>query len=385
MKSILSPLVILLFFACGNAEKLLDNGNPDKALEIVLKRLDGNKVKYKDVLSFEKAFNQVTNRDKIALDNLKYISGDDRWPRIFDAAIDIQDRQDRVYPILQNLDDFAIPVDITFLELEETIEEARENSAKYFYNLGMAYLQDARQGDKRTARNAYNYFEETLGYIPDFKDASELSDEMREIGTAHYLLNPTQGRLWERNANALYQVLFYGQEFPMELDWNIIHLHESDAFEPHYLIDLYFDSPNVSFDRENRDICNANVEVENGYTTELEWNPVDSAYVEVRTPAFITVNATITTVEQEKEANIQLNVALKNISELNVEEETYFTGQSEWENLYSVASGDNRAVRDGNCEDYGGSYAVFPSDDEMVEESIDDSKYSFYNWLEKLD
>lgn len=378
-------LCIGLMISCSNPAKLLDKGNPEKALTVLLKKLENKKIKKQVISDFEEAFTTLNKRDYSRLQNLQYKTGDDKWPEIFDQAIVIRNRQELVQQTLDNLSLKGIKPNIEFIEVNPIIEQSRASSATYFYNLAQAYNQDALDGDKTAARKSHDFFQQTLDYFPVYKDAIEKAEEMKKIGTSHLLVNPLQGRLLETYANYMFKELFSGEQFPIFLDWNIIHLHEDDSIQFDYLVDLEFDSPFISGDQQFSSVCNTSVEIENGFRVVSEWSVADSAFVERQEPIYVNVNATITTFEQRKSAESRLNVRLRPISELNVLEETYFTGATEWENVYSNAIGDDRAIRDGDCINTGGTYAIYPSDDEMLSDAIADSQYSFYNWLRDFD
>ncbi|MCI4668250.1 MAG: hypothetical protein MRZ79_08940 [Bacteroidia bacterium] len=67
---------------------------------------------------------------------------------------------------------------------------AERNAAEARYISGNQLLNDARDGDKQAAKQAYNHFERALEYRKNYKDTRDLSKIARELATTYVKVEP---------------------------------------------------------------------------------------------------------------------------------------------------------------------------------------------------
>src|SRR6056300_1270094 len=105
-KLLLFSLVILSVLSCSTSkqiEKAVSVGNYDQAISYALGKLRTNKDKKGKndfIVMLQEAYSTATARD---LDNIAFLKRDsnpENYIRIYDASVDLDNRQERIKPIL---------------------------------------------------------------------------------------------------------------------------------------------------------------------------------------------------------------------------------------------------------------------------------------------
>ena len=229
----------------------------------------------------------------------------------------------------------------------------------------MEYVSSARNGFRLDAREAHDLLDKSMYYDSNFKDATTLQEEMYDLGTTHMILRTNPGSLEDSFAESLYESILDNVYFPYRKNWQVIHLVTPEEFPLHYELEWVFDNPVVSFNNEDKNVCEIEKEVQDGFTEEEVWSQKDSAYVIEQTPKYKTIEVEVTTFEQYKSANMDIHQRLINLVTKESLDELTSNFNTRWCNTYSKTSGD-QAAWDASCPAVGGSCTSYPNDDYML-------------------
>ena len=381
MKAIIQLLLlILLATSCANPQKILERNKPDKALEITLKRLSKGKIKVKHLPVLEESFRIVTKRDRLTIQKMRNSQRPEVWPAVYDKAVNINDRQQKVAHVRQRLHRVGYSVKADFLPANKLMEEAAAKAAIYHYARAQEHLIQGRNGDRPKARLAHHHLSRCLFYVPDYQDATALRTEMKNAGTTHVLVRFQQNPfIW--NETELYRNLFWNTRFPLTEKWQMTHRTAPSNVEMHYAIDLSFINVDVSANHTSSSICEASKEVENGYIEKQVWSKKDSAYIKIKETQYITVFATVETFEQYKDATVNLEANFVDLQTNQYFDRKSICGRESWSNTFDKVRGDRRALSGCQCRRTIGICSIFPSDDSMIEDAIDDMQWSTMRML----
>ncbi len=382
MKTIINYLLVFLFIsACANPQKLYDSGDYQSALIKSQKRLKSGKIKEQHVQTFKQSFHAVIDQDAAEVIRLKAKNESDIWPVIYTKATEIEERQKEAKIIHDRLQENGFNLNLDWYPINELLEESSQKAAQYYYDLAMEYLPSARAGDRLNAREAHGILDQCKYYDFNFKDATSLQEELYDLGTTHLILRTNSGDIEENFAESLYEEILDDVYFPYRKDWQVIHLKTPESFPLHYQLEWVFKNPAVSFNSEDKDVCEIEKEVEDGYTEEEVWNEQDSVYVIERTPKFKTIEVAVTTFVQYKSANMDISQRLVDLSTKKTLDEANFNEDVEWSNTYSKTNGDLAAL-DGQCPVAGGSCAMYPSENTLLEMVAREMRYHLLRQLD---
>lgn len=380
------PLFTIAFLAaCANPAKMLEQGKYEKALEVSSWQLKNGRIKASELTALENSFYLLTLEDSSRIADIRTSGQPDVWPEIYRLAVQIDNRQNQLVTLQNKLARDGYFPELNFYPAAVLKKEAAQKSALFHYANAQAYIPVARNGDRMAARRAYAELSHCLSYVDGFKNAIDLQLEMRDLGTTHLLLRPGNapyGRSYMEPG--LLQALYWGHHFPEQQNWLVIHSDPLTAPVIHFELGFYFDDLSVSFDREVQSTCTNSVEVEDGFKFKKVWSEKDSAYIEVKEIIYKTVSATVTTIEQSKEADATLQLLLYDPRSGEIYREDRLYGSEDWSNTFVKISGDDRALGS-SCPSPGGFWCSFPSDGSLMEEAVDDMRMGFWRYIRNVE
>jgi hypothetical protein len=265
-----SLALLILLSGCYSAEKLIETGQYDQAVNKLASRLAGKKKKSReDVVNLEFAFKKAQERDLSS--EAEYLQDDDevKWERIYSIHTRIEDRQRRVEALIPLVSRDGYQASFQFINTSERKKESKANSADYFYRSAQRLLDESRKtGEKRPAREAFDFIQKINNLYSNYKDVAAMKRQALELGTSHYLVrmvNNTQAIMPVQMENALLSISVNElnknwKEFDMRPDPNI-----------HYDFHIIMNLTNLDFSPERERIR----VVDDVYETEEEELLVD--------------------------------------------------------------------------------------------------------------
>ncbi len=93
-------LATLFFSGCKSIEKNINAGNYDYAIDIAVKKLQGNKKDDEVMKGLELAYQKATEKDKLRINQLKSSENAAFWPEIYMTYSNMDIRQNKIIPLL---------------------------------------------------------------------------------------------------------------------------------------------------------------------------------------------------------------------------------------------------------------------------------------------
>ena len=140
-------LALLILSSCASPERLLREGQNDKAFDVALKKASKKRPKDKHILALEEAFARLQASDKSRIEYLLLSGQPDIGPEINRRYRTIASRQQKVRQVqpLFIKDEFRdarfAMVDVTEAELE-----SKQKAAEYYYANALQNIELARNG-----------------------------------------------------------------------------------------------------------------------------------------------------------------------------------------------------------------------------------------------
>jgi hypothetical protein len=370
----------LLFLAsCKSAQKSYERGNYDEAVELAVKRLHNERVKERDVVTLVEAFNYINQQETEQLGRLRLDNRPENWDKIYDLATRIQHRQELVRPLLAwNDSKFYGQLDnLRFTEgVSATVAEARNGASEYRYNIAAQKLDDAKNGNRRLARAAYDDFVSLNKYNDNYRDSRRLAEEARILGINHVYVkidNESRTLLPEAFERELESV------FVRDLNekWVKYHTYRDNNLRYDYTIMARLTQVAVSPMAERRDHRIEERQIEDGweYILDARGNVrKDSLGNDMKRTKMTWIRADVYELRLRKEARVV--GYLEYID--NRTRETVLSRPLESNALFTDAivtfNGDRRALRDETCRRLDNRRAIPPTESDLLMLAVDDLK-----------
>lgn len=182
MKNLLLLSVSLaLLTSCASADKLLERGDYDSAMNLAIKKMSGKKKKDVYVTALEQGFEKLTRKDMARIESLQLSGTPENWEEITRIAKYIQLRQDRIEPFLPLVSETGYQAKFSFVRTDKIINEARATAVTLYEKRLIEMVTHARAGNKDAARQAYNLIEHIQSLSTNYYK-HELRDEMWDRG-----------------------------------------------------------------------------------------------------------------------------------------------------------------------------------------------------------
>ncbi len=369
--------VLFTLQSCVSAEKLVDHGRYDDAIELAQRKLSGKQRKNpKLVRAAEEAFRKVTAREMREIERLKRSNRDENWGQINAITRRIRERQEALQPLLPLTDKNGYTADFRFVEVDALEQESRDKAAAFHYAEAGSLLQRARQGDKPAARAAYRELEETQRYFRRYENSAALKQEAHELGITHIMVRV------ENNAPVI---------TPAEFDRYLTNINIADLnnFWQHYhvrpnrnrnydyeikvrITDILV-SPEVVREREYVD----SKTIQDGFEYVLDERgnvAKDSLGNDIKVPRDVTIEAWVIETLQQKEANVEGLVEVRNLATGRMIRTAPLTASALFENYASTFRGDKRALSQETRRRIGNAPVPFPANEALILQAAESLK-----------
>lgn len=190
-------LLISLVLGCASVEKHIEKGDYDKAMEVATRKIAGKDQPHpRYVRALETAFNRVTDEELAQAERMTSRADPD-WPNIHVLYDRITRRQDALLPLLPVVDRNGYVAQFRFAEVDALWDETLDSATIQLYDEALALLQNGRDGDRQSARDAYARFGDVENFRENYRQTRALRREAEELGVVNVLLETeNRSRAW---------------------------------------------------------------------------------------------------------------------------------------------------------------------------------------------
>lgn len=226
-------IVSILLVSCSSAEKLMQKGYYDSAIDKSIKKVMKGKAKDEDKELLDKAFKLANEQDEGRIDFLMEEARPENWDEIYRRYNSMNNRQtkmQRVLPLTIN----GNQVNYAYIDYNTLIVEAKTNAAKYFYTKGKSQME---LNSKKGYRQAYFNFQRARDYrASDFPDIDVLLKDAHYFGTSRVLLE-LDAHLPIRLPGSFYDEVFSINTSGLNGNWVEYHLAplDKDTYYDYYI------------------------------------------------------------------------------------------------------------------------------------------------------
>ncbi|MBN1116030.1 MAG: hypothetical protein JXA77_02415 [Bacteroidales bacterium] len=309
MKRYLSILITVIFFsACKSSEKLVNEGNYDKAIDKSIKTILKGRYDAEDVLLLDKAYKLANTRDLERVKLLKAEAKPENWEQIFFTYSALDNRQKEVRKVLP-LQAKGKTYDYNQVDYTNSIVEAKTNAAKYFYENGSRLME---VGDKGSYREAYHNFNKAKSYrASDYPLIDQLIADARYFGTSRVLIDVANTSPFR------FPPEFYDDLLAINTDglnnmWVEYYLGRTDRdVEYDYFVTILLKNVVITPERYSQKEYNREKEVPDGFSYALDSRGnvrKDSLGNDIKIPKYKKLFCTVVERHQTKSATLEAQI-----------------------------------------------------------------------------
>ncbi|MEZ4967252.1 MAG: hypothetical protein R2791_18580 [Saprospiraceae bacterium] len=378
---------VLIMTACHTAQKFVESGDYDGAIEFCVRKLRGkSKKKTEYVQGLELAFRKAQSRDLAIAKHLVDDGRPENWERINAIHKKMAARQRLIAPLTPLVAQDGYRAQFDFLDVAALERESRTNAAEYLYNRAKELLAQAENGDKQAARDAYSHLQDLeRKYYNRYKDTEALKRDARELGTTYVLfqVKNQSGKVLPREF--FDQLLSIGAA-DLNSDWKAYYFNEQQGAQYDYRIAFNVRQVDISPERIHERRYVDEKEIQDGweYVLDAKGNVLkDSLGNDVKTPRKVFIRASVVEVYQTKAAQLGGMVAIYNGYNDALLDSRNLATEIRFEHYASTFTGDRRALSEASRKRIGNAPAPFPRDEDMLVQAADRLKPNLREELRK--
>lgn len=374
---LLAPVLLLGFLltACQTAQKFVESGDYDGAIEFCVHKLRGkSKKKTEYVQGLEIAFRKAQARDLATVNQLAAEGRPENWERINAIHRDMTARQRLIYPLTPLVSKDGYRATFDFVDAGALERESRAKAAEYLYNRAKELLARAENGDKLAARQAYDQLLDiSRKYYRDFKDTDQLLKTARELGTS-YVLFEVKNQSDKVLPRAFFdRVLAIGKS-DLDSEWKAYYFDAEPGVQYDYRVVFKVRNVDISPERVRERAYTDEKEIQDGwdYVLDSKGNVrKDSLGNDIKTPRKVRIRANVLEVFQTKSAHITGFIEVYEAAGNTLLDNRDLGTEILFENYASTFTGDKRALSEESKSRIGNAPRPFPRDEDMLAQAAD--------------
>jgi hypothetical protein len=369
---ILAPLFLLAFLvsACHTAQKYVESGNYDDAIDLCIRKLKGKpKKKLEYVQGLELAFRKAQARDLGTIEQLKAEARPELWDRINRIHRDIRDRQNKVAPLTPLIAKNGYRAQIQFVEIAAMERQSRDKAAEYLYDQSVSLLTQAEKGDRMAARKAHSLLLDLQKrFYPSYRDKDALLAKARDLGTSYIVfeVKNQSGKLLPR---VFSDRLMAFDKQGLDSEWREYSFEEKPGLHYDYKVIYKVRDIDISPERVQERAYIDEKKIQDGYDYVLDKRGnvmKDSLGNDIKVPRMISIRADVLEVHQSKAARIGGAIEVRDLRNNSLLETCELATEVIFENYASTFRGDERALSQDSKNRLGNRPLPFPRDEDML-------------------
>lgn len=374
---ILFPLFFLAFLlsACHTAQKYVESGDYDSAIDLCVRKLRGkSKKKLEYVQGLELAFRKAQARDLATAEHLAAEGRPELWERIHDIHLRIRARQNKVAPLTPLVAKNGYRAQFQFVDIAPMERQSREKAAEYLYDQSVTLLESGERGDKVAARKAYGLLLDLQkNYYPNYREKNVLLAKARDLGTSYVVfeVKNQSGKLLPRGFAE--RLMALGKQ-DLDSEWREFSFEEKPGLHYDYKAVFKVRNIDISPERVRERAYMDEKKIRDGwdYVLDRRGNVMkDTLGNDLKTPRMVIIRAEVLEVHQTKAARIAGAVEVRDVRNGNLLETRELATEVVFENYASTFRGDERALTDDSKCRIGNRPMPFPHDEDMLVQAAD--------------
>ncbi|MBJ6368910.1 hypothetical protein [Snuella sedimenti] len=384
-KLLLSLLLTVTILACSTSkqiEKAVSIGNYDLAINEAIGKLRTNKNKKgkaEFIILLQDAYGKANERDLTRINFLKQDNNPENYVRIYDLYHKLNDRQERIKPLLPlYLNGKAVKMNT--VNYANEIIAFKNKSSQHLYNNALTLL---KSNNKMDARYAFEDLQEIEHINPNFKDVRQLIEVAHNKGTDFVLvdmINDTEKIIPERLENDLLNFSTYG----LNNLWTVYHSNADKQITYDYSMRVNLREINISPEQvKERQIIKEKQVVDGWqYLLDDKGNAVkDSLGNKIKVDKMKTVRCEYYEFKQFKAAQVTGNIEYNDLKTKQLIDAFPLTSEYVFEHIYATSRGDQRALETQLLPFLKKRRVPFPTAEQMVYDTGENLKQQLKNIL----
>lgn len=368
-------LLAFLLISCRTAQKFIESGDYDGAIEFCVGKLRGkSKKKTELVQGLEAAFQKAQARDLATTERLAASGRPENWERINAIHRNMAARQRKVSPLTPLVSKDGYRARFEFVDIATLERESREKAAEYVYDRAKTLLARGENGDRIAAREAFRELQDLqTKYFRHYKDSEQLSERARDLGTS-YILFEVKNHSDKMLPRSFVERVTTMSKRDLDSEWKAFFFEAQPGAQYDYKAIFKIRQVDISPERVHERAYTDEKEIEDGWEYVLDERgnvKKDSLGNDIKVPRKVCIYANVIEVYQTKAARLTGTVEIYDAYRNTLLDTREMGTEILFENYASTFTGDRRALSEQTKRRIGNAPMPFPRDEDMLVQAAD--------------
>jgi hypothetical protein len=380
-------LISLMMPACRSAQKYVESGDYDSAIDLCVRKLRGKKSKkYEYVQGLQVAFEKAQDRDIRHINQLVTANKPENWETVNKIHRQIRTRQRKIEPLLPLKSKNGSTAKFTFLNIEKLENESCEKAADFLYSQAEYKLSLAAKGDKLAARDAYRDLNDLKSrYFNSYKNSNALLLDARRLGTS-FVLFEVKNKSNKYLPSSFEERVLNISKSDLDSEWKSYFFENKSGVKFDYKVVFNVRDVDISPERVSERNYIDEKEITDGwdYVLDSKGNvKKDTSGNDLKIPKKVRIRANVIEVFQSKAARLAGSVQVFDAKDNTMLDKQDLSTEVLFENYASTFKGDERALSQDTRNRIGNRPVGFPRDEDMLVQAADRLKPDLRDELRK--
>ncbi|GAB4494586.1 MAG: hypothetical protein OHK0019_21330 [Saprospiraceae bacterium] len=369
---VLAPLFLLAFLltSCRSAQKFIENGDYDGAIEFCVQKLRGKtKKKTELVQGLEAAFQKAQSHDLAMVEHLAADGRPENWERINAIHRNMAARQRKISPLMPLVSKDGYRAKFDFLDVVSLERDSRAKAAEYLYNRAKELIAKGENGDRLAAREAFRELQELqTKYYRNYQDADQLRQTARDLGTS-YVLFEVKNQSDKLLPRTFVDRVMTMSKSDLDSEWKAFFFESKPGTQYDYRAVFKIRQVDISPERVHERAYMDEKEIQDGWEYVLDNRgnvKKDSLGNDIKVPKKVCIHANVLEVYQTKAARLTGVVEIYDAYRNTLLDTREMSTEILFENYASTFTGDRRALSEYSKRRIGNNPQPFPRDEDML-------------------
>lgn len=368
-------LLVITLASCHTAQKFVENGDYDGAIEFCVRKLRGKANKKTELVQgLEAAFRKAQARDLATVERLAADGRPENWERINAIHRNMAERQRKISPLTPLVSKDGYRAEFDFINVTTLERESRAKAAAYLYNHAKELIAKGENGDRLAARKAFSELNDLqTKYFRDYQDADQLRKTARDLGTS-FVLFEVKNQSDKLLPRAFVDRVLTIRKNDLDSEWKVFYFEAQPGVQYDYKAVFKIRQVDISPERVHERAYVDEKEIEDGwdYVLDKKGNvKKDSLGNDIKIPRKVCIHANVLEVYQTKAARLTGVVEIYDAYRNTLLDTRDLSTEILFENYASTFTGDRRALSEDSKRRIGNSPQPFPRDEDMLVQAAD--------------
>lgn len=358
-------MLVLVLSGCMSAQRCLDEGQYDQAIQKSMSKLKSNRTNEKYATILELAYQRANDENIERIKFLKVENTPQAWEEIANLYTSLKSRQSYVKPLVP----IVLPsrtIQFPYIDYDNDIISARNYAANTYFANAVSLMKNR---DRESNRKAYSLLTKVQQLGLNTEEVVSMQKVAKQMGTTNSVVIFENSSKYGLKPEWTKQIMSFGSE-KIDSEWSkFVVSSMDDNFDYDYILKVNINQVVISPEQVNDSRREEKKQIQDGweYVLDAKGNvKKDTTGKDIKKPKMKTISCTVSERRQDKSAKVIGTLEITDNHTNQLVRSVGFEQINAFSYTVVTANGDLNALSSETKGKLGRTPVAFPSADDLV-------------------